>query len=199
MKSCPATSSPMPRRGATATRAFTLAEIMTALAIFSLVVIGMVSLEIFGFKMNSLTAAKLKSTASSLNVLDQVRGQVLGAYSVAVGNGSSTSFTTTGTSGNALQIYTGTNANIYLRFYVATNTSALYELNSTNHILSLIASQIFNPTPFETVDFQGNVSSSSQEHYAIRMTLQFSQLDYTVPGNTYDYYTLETEMTPRTQ
>lgn len=189
----------MPRRGATATRAFTLAEIMTALAIFSLVVIGMVSLEIFGFKMNSLTAAKLKSTASSLNVLDQVRGQVLGAYSVAVGNGSSTSFTTTGTSGNALQIYTGTNANIYLRFYVATNTSALYELNSTNHILSLIASQIFNPTPFETVDFQGNVSSSSQEHYAIRMTLQFSQLDYTVPGNTYDYYTLETEMTPRTQ
>jgi hypothetical protein len=49
------------------------------------------------------------------------------------------------------------------------------------------------------VDFQGNMSSSTQEHYAIRMTLAFAQLEFTIPTNAYDYYTLETEMTPRSQ
>ena len=179
--------------------AFTLAEMITTVAVFSLVVIAMVSLQLFGFKMNSLTAAKLKSTASSLKVLNQVRDNVKEAYSVSVGNGNGASFTNTGTTGDALQVYPGTNLNNYLRFYLMANTSGLYELNSTNNQVSLIATNIINPTPFATVGFQGNISSSGQEHYAIRMELQFAQLDYTVPSNTWDYYMLETEMTPRTQ
>ena len=64
---------------------------------------------------------------------------------MSVGNGNSTSFTATGTSGNALEIYPTTNSN-YLRFYLATNTTALYELNSTNNNLLLIASDIVNQT-----------------------------------------------------
>jgi competence protein ComGC len=185
--------------GARSVSAFTLAEMMTALAIFSLVVMAMVSLQLFGFKMNAVAQSKLKSTGSSLKILDRVRGQVMGAYSVSVGNGNQTSFTTTGSTGNALQVYPGTNTGSYLRFYVATNTSCLYELNSTSNTLLLLASNITNKQPFATVNFQGSVSSSSQEHYAIRMILQFAQLDYTLPVNAYDYYTLETEMTPRTQ
>ena len=199
MKSSLADSSQKSRRGATTAHAFTSAEIMTALAIFSLVVIAMVSLQTFGFKMNALTASKLKSTAAGLKVLDQIRDRVREADSVVVGNGNSTSFTTTGTSGNALQIYPGTNANDYLRFYVATNTTTLYELDSLNGQVSVIAANIVNLSAFQAVDFQGNISSSSQEHYAIRLTLQLRQLKYTVPTNTYDYYTLETEMTPRSQ
>ena len=97
-----------------------------------------------------------------------------------------------------MEVYPTTNSN-YLRFYLATNTTALYELNSTNHNLSLLASNVVNKTVFEAVNFQGNVLSGNQEHYAIKLTLQFAQLAYTVPSNTYDYYTLQTEMTPRTQ
>lgn len=179
--------------------AFTLAEMMTTMAIFSLVVAAMVSLQLFGFKMDSLTEGKLKTAASSLKVLDQVRDNVLEAYLVSVGNGNGASFTNTGTTGNALEIYPGTNLNNYIRFYVVSSTSGLYEFNSTNNRVLLIASNIVDTTPFEAVDFQGNISSSSQEHYAIQMTLQFAQLDYTVPSNTLDYYALETEMTPRTQ
>ncbi len=171
---------------------------MTTMAIFSLVVIAMVSLQIFGLKVNALTSSKLESTTYSLKVLDQVRDLVCEASSVSVGNGNSTSFTATGTSGNALEVYPTTNSN-YLRFYLATNTTALYELNSTNHNLSLLASNVVNKTVFEAVNFQGNVLSGNQEHYAIELTLQFAQLAYTVPSNTYDYYTLQTEMTPRTE
>jgi prepilin-type N-terminal cleavage/methylation domain-containing protein len=182
-----------------AARAFTLTEILTAMAIFLMVVLGVVTLQIFGLQMNAISAGRLRSAASSLKVLDQVRDPVLGANSAVVGNGSGSSFTVTGTTGNALQVYPGTNTANYLRFYVATNLDALYELNSTNNDLLLIATNVFNPSVFETVNFLGNVSSSSQEHYSIRMTLQFTQLEFTIPAKGYDYYTLETEMTPRNQ
>ncbi len=180
-------------------RAFTIMELMTAMAIFLMVVAGVVSVPIFGLKMNGLAASKLSSTSSSMKVLNQIRNQVMGANSVLVGNGAQDSFTANGTNGNALQVYAGPGTNNFIRFFVSTNTDALYEWNSGTGKLWLLAPSITNQSVFQTVDFQGKVSSSSQEHYAIRMTLQFAQLNYTVPTKNYDYYTLETEMTPRCQ
>ena len=179
-------------------RAFTLIELMVTMTIFALVVIAMVSLQIFGFKINSLTTSKLQSTRYGLKALDQIQSQVREASSVLVGNVTSNSFTTTGTSGNAIQIYPTTNLSSYVRFYLVTNTGALYELNSvsSNYV---VASNIINQSLFQTVDCHGNISSSSVEHYAIKLTLQFLQVDYRIPTNVYDYYTLQTEMTPRTQ
>ncbi len=184
----------------TARLAFTIMELMTAMAVFLMVVAGVVSIPIFGLKMNNLAASKLNSASSSMKVLNQIRNRVMGANTVLVGNGSQGSFTANGTNGNALQVYTGTDTNNYVRFFTSTNNGgALYEWNSTTNKLWLLASSVTNQSVFQTVDFQGKVSSSSQEHYAIRMTLQFAQLNFKVPTNNYDYYTLETEMTPRCQ
>ena len=183
--------------------AFTIPELLLALSIFTVCILGIVSLQILGLKMNAISASKMKSTASSLKTLNVVRDQVLGANLVQVGNGDSNSFTVTGTNGNALQVYPTTNSSNYLRFYLSTEDNTLYELskngNSTNAQVTVVAPNITNETVFQTVDFQGNTSSSSREHYAIRMTLQFSQLNYKVPKKSSEYYTLETEMTPRTQ
>jgi hypothetical protein len=179
--------------------AFTIPELLLSLSIFLVCVVGIVSLQILGLKMNAISASKLKSTASSLKTLNLVRDQVLEANSVLVGNGDSNSFRVTGTIGNALQVYPTTNSSNYLRFYLSTDDNTLYELNNSNSAVMAIAPNITNESVFQTVDFQGNTSSSSREHYAIKMTLQFSQLDYKVPKKTREYYTLETEMTPRTQ
>jgi prepilin-type N-terminal cleavage/methylation domain-containing protein len=179
------------------TRAFTLTELMITMAIFAMVVLAMVSLQIFGFKTNALTTSKLQSTRYGLKALDQIQTQVRGANSVLVGNVNGSSFASTGTSGNALQVYPTTNTSSYVRFYLVTNTGTLYELNGATSLT--LASNIVNRTLFQTVDCHGNVSSSGQEHYAIRLTLQFAQLAYRIPGNVYDYYTLQTEITPRTQ
>jgi len=183
----------------TVNRAFTIMELMTAMAVFLMVVAGVVSVPIFGLKMNGLAASKLNSAASSLKVLNQIRNQVMGANSVLVGNGTQSSFTANGTNGNALQVYAGPGTNNYVRFFTSTNTGAFYEWNNVTAKLWLLAPDVTNQSVFQTVDFQGKVSSSSQEHYAIRMTLQFAQLNFTVPAKNYDYYTLETEMTPRCQ
>lgn len=193
------TNSSQERQKAMATRAFSVVELLFALAIFLAIIAGMVSLPILGLKMNALAASKLKSTASGLKVLNQIRNQVLGASSVVVGNGGSTSFAATGTTGNALQVYPKSNSTNFIRFFLSTKTFALYEWNSTNNSTWLLAPNITNETIFQTVNFQGNTSSSVQEHYSIKMTLQFAQLNYKIPTNSYEYYTLETEMTPRGQ
>jgi prepilin-type N-terminal cleavage/methylation domain-containing protein len=187
---------------AAAAHAFTLAEMMTTMAIFSMVVLAMVSLQIFGFKMNSFTSSKLIYTGYILKTLDQICNQVRGASLVQIGNGSSTSFTTTGTNGNALQVYPTTNLNNYIRFYLATNTAAFYNLYQLTNggQPSLIASNIIGSIAFQMEDYQGsNIVAGSTEHYTIGMTLQFSQLAYSDPIPAYDYYTLQTLMTPRMQ
>ena len=198
MKSLPANSWVQNRR-ATIARAFTIPELLLALAIFLMVVAAIVSLQVAGLRMNARAESKLASAAASAKVLNQVRDHVLEANSAMVGNGDNKSFTATGTNGNALQVFSGTDTNNYLLFFVSTNTDSLYEWNNTNQQLWTVAGNVTNESAFETVDFQGNVSSRSQEHYSIRMTLQFAQLSFKVPTNSYEYFTLQTEMTPRGQ
>lgn len=185
-------------RGANKTRAFTLTEMVTALAIFSLIAIALCSLQIVGFQMSSLTESKLISIGYSLTALNAIRDEVRSASSVVVGNGTGSGFKVAGAAGNTMQIYPTTNSN-YIQVYLDTNTTALYMLNSSNQSPFLIASNIINEAVFQTVNYQGNISTNTQEHYAIKMTLQFRQLAYRIPVNTYDYYTLQATMTPRTQ
>jgi hypothetical protein len=188
------------RQGPTTTaRAFTTMELITAMAVFMMVVAGIVSVPIFGLKVNAMAVSKLNSSTSSMKVLNQIRNQVLGANSVLVGNGTQSSFVANGTNGNALQIYPNANTNTYVRFFMSTNTDALYEWNSATGNLWLLAPSVTNHTVFQTVDYRGNISSSSQEHYSIRMILQFAELNYRISTNNHEYYTLETEMTPRCQ
>jgi len=180
-------------------RAFTLVELMVAMAIFMLLTLAMVGVQIFGFKINSLTTSKLISTAYSLKALDQIQSQVRGASSAVVGTGTSlASFTATSTTGPALMIFSPTGGSNLL--YLSTNTGGLYEIFSANNQQMTVASNLTNQVLFQTVDCHGNnISSSGLEHYAIRMTLQFYKVDYQVPTNVSSYYTFQTEMTPRSQ
>jgi len=180
-------------------RAFTLVELMITMAIFMMLVLAMVGVQVFGFKINSLTTSKLISTAYSLKALDQIQSQVRGASSAMVGTGTSlASFTATGTTGPALMIYAPTGGSNLL--YLSTNTGGLYEIFSANNQQMTVASNLSNQVVFQTVDCRGNnISSTGLEHYAIRMTLHFFQVNYQAPTNVYEYYNFQTEMTPRSQ
>jgi len=184
---------------ATNARAFTLVELMVAMAIFMLLTLAMVGVQIFGFRINALTSSKLISTAYSRKTLDQIQNQVRGASSAIVGTGTSmASFTSTGTTGPALMIYSPTGGSNLL--YLSTTTGALYEIFSSGSPQMTLASNLTNQVLFQTVDCHGNnISSTGLEHYAIRMTLSFFQVNYQVPTNVLEYYTFQTEMTPRSQ
>lgn len=181
---------------------------MVTLAIFSLVVIAMVSLQIFGFKMNSFTSTKLKSTAESLKVLNQIRNQIRETTeAIHIGNFNPDNGTFTAVAngqpaiGGAMQISNSSTS--LITFYLDTNTGALYEQGNTtnNQPVALTQSHsIINLQPFAAENCFGNtVLAGSSDHYTIKTTLLFSNLAYTVPTPTYDTYLLESRATPREQ
>lgn len=183
---------------------------MTTMAIFSMVVLGMVSLQIFAFKMNAFTSSKLTITADALKALDQIRDQIRGATNaVVIGNFNVANNTFTaianGSSqiGNAVQI--SNNSANYVTFYVSTNafgltSGNLFRQNTNSQPTVLTHSNIINQLAFQAENYQGNTNvAGSSAHYTIHMTLQFQKLDYSAPIVTYDYYQLESRATPRKQ
>ena len=118
---------PLPIRSAarlalTGRGAFTFAEIMTAMGLFSLVVIGVVSAQLFGMRLFNITSTRLSASDSSRKVLNSVRDDVRSGKILHVGNGDSLHFTNIALNGlrqgNALQIHTTTDTNAYIRYYL---------------------------------------------------------------------------------
>jgi len=186
--------------------AFTLTEMMVTVAIFSMVVIAMVLLQIFGLKMGSLTSSKLKSTADGLKVLDQIRNQILGASeAVLIGNVNASNNTFTAIAngqpaiGNAVLV-SNSSANLVV-FYLNTATGTFYECASTNNNQPMtLAHAVINSQPFRAEDCFGNtLQMGSSTHYSIKTTLQFSNLVYAIPTPVYDTYLLQSRATPREQ
>lgn len=205
---------------ATAVRAFTLTEMMTSIAVFALVVIAMVSLQIFGFKINSLTSNKMRSTADSLAVLDQVRNLIRGATNgVLIGNfntGNNT-FTAVTNGGSAIggAVLITNNPTSFVVFFVntnivntsgfTTNTFTLCEYGTNNPAVvnkqfTTLAHNLINRQPFQAEDYNGNtIVAGAPGHYTVKITLQFSNWLYAIPSNAYDTYRLESRATPRAQ
>jgi prepilin-type N-terminal cleavage/methylation domain-containing protein len=191
----------------TIVRAFTLTEMMTTMAVFGLVVVAMVSLQIFGFKINSLTSNKLASTGDSLKALDQIRIRILGATNqVLIGNfnTSNNKFTALAYNslaiGNAVQISNSPTS--LVTFYLNTNANRLYGLGNTanSQPTALTHPNIINLQPFQAEDCLGHTNLvGSSGHYTIKMTLLFSNLLYSLPTPFYDTYRLESRATPREQ
>jgi prepilin-type N-terminal cleavage/methylation domain-containing protein len=210
MKLLPDNSSRQPPVWAAAARAFTLVEMMTTMAIFSMVVLAMVSFQIFGLKMNAFVSSKLTITADALKALDQIRNQIREATNaVLIGNfnvvGNTFTPIANGSSqiGNAMQI--SNNSADYVTFYVSTNAFGLtggnlFKQNTNSQPMVLTHSNVINQLAFQAEDYQGNTNvAGSSAHSTIHMTLQFRKLDYSAPIVTYDYYQLESRATPREQ
>ena len=185
-------------------RAFTLTEMMVTMAVFALVVMAMVSLQIFGFRLNSFTSNKLVTTANSLKALDQIQNQIRGTPNpVFIGNFNTgnNKFTAIANGqqaiGNAVQVSNGPTS--VLTFYLNTTTHILYELGSVTNALAL-ARAVTNSQPFQAEDCFGNTYvAGSSGHYTVKMTLQYSNWLYSMPTNVYDTYRLEARATPRSQ
>jgi hypothetical protein len=191
------------------TAAFTMAEMMIALGIFSLLILGMVAAQIYGMRVYTISATKLVATSGARQVLSDIRDQIREANLVYLGNVSSdwttyTDITNGNQQGNAIEIYPTTNSTPYLICYLDTTTSTnnlmLYSSVGTTQLLT---SYITNTVVFDAEDLYGNILTNNQNNRVIHMTLQFSQWEYPIAHiggtnyNSYDYYQLRTRATRR--
>ena len=184
--------------------AFTLPEIMTVMAMFLLLVLALLSGQIFGLKMSRITDVRLSSTDSSRKVLGRIRGDVFSGRTLVVGIGDDRSFRGLSNNapqiGNALQIYPSTDTNLFVRYFLSTN-AALERLTSNSTNIEVLARSITNRMVFQAEDFQGRVQTNNQNSRVIRLNLEFYQWEFpaTASGQNglSDYYRLQTRVTRR--
>src|SRR5262245_41887609 len=184
---------------------FTLTEIMTAMAIFSLVVAAMVYTHLFGIRMFNLTATKLSASHNARAALNNVRDEIRSGKMIYVGNGNSSGFTNIPINkkqeGNALQIYPTVNTNYFIRYFIDTNDQKLKRKTSFSSQNQVIASYVTNNLIFSAEDFKGNTLTNEQNNRVVKMSLDFYQWEFPsaqiAVGSYYDYYHLQTKITRR--
>lgn len=204
MKTSPKTQHGPSRRGDLAARAFTLAEVLVAMAIFTLLVGAVVTTQIMGLKLYRISETKLMGTAEGRAALNAARDEIRMGKILAVGNGDAVTFVPIADHqpqiGNALQIHPGTNRNVFVRYFLDADATALKRLGDGE--VRVVANFITNQLVFSAEDFAGNVLTNNQNNRVIRMLLEFYQWEYPIAtvgaGGMYDYYRLQTRVTRRT-
>ena len=184
-------------------RGFTLAEMLIAMGVFTMVIGAMVSLQLFGMRVYTLAATKLSATTGGRTVLNQIRDQIRSGKMVYVGNCTTTNYssfqlisTNNYQVGNALIVYPTTDVTSCVIFYLDTSggTNYLMQFNVSNTITSTstnskttyiksLAGYITNISVFDLEDWQTNIAKSENaldNRLLIRVTLQFYQWEYPI-------------------
>ena len=185
--------------------AFTLNELMIAMAIFLLVIAGVVSSHMFGLRMLQLAQTKLGSSEGARKAFDQIVSDVGSAKTVRIGAGTFTSFTEIGVNtqqqGSAIQINSSTNTNFFIRYYLDATDKRLKRMTNNATTNTIVASAISNQVLFAYENFAGTVLTNRQNNSVLAVTLRFYQLDYPTvpvgPGNYYDSYMIQTRIARR--
>jgi prepilin-type N-terminal cleavage/methylation domain-containing protein len=194
--------------GSRRSTAFTLPEMMIVMAIFSLVVAAMVSLQLFAARIYLLAGTKISATTDGRKTLNAMRDSIRGANVVMVGSFISNKFTQVSNTlpqvGSALAIqYTNAGTTNMLIFYKDQTDprNVLCEMSNSSPVI--IAKYITNSICFQAEDYQGNILTNYQNNPVIRINLQFSQWEYPIAVigsnsvNAYDFYQLRTRIARR--
>ena len=177
---------------------------MMVVTIFSLVIVALMSCQLFGLRTYKISETKLAASADGRRALNEVRERIRQGKIVLIGNGNASSFTNIPDDspqiGNALEIYPTTNRSVFTRFYLNFENQNLESINSSGEFLT-VARFVTNRMVFQAEDFRGNILTNYENNRVIRMTLEFYQWEYPITtigqGGMYDYYRLQTRMTRR--
>jgi hypothetical protein len=187
-------------------RATTLPEMMISLMVFGLLVMGLISVNLFGLRQDELVNSKLGANDGSRVAFDLMLNEIRGGKYVQIGTGWHTNFIpiTNGLQqGDTIQISPSTNTLAFIYYYIDTNSSdvnynCLVRIGTTNNgvtnifITNIICSYLTNmPTQwatnglmFQAFDYTGtnimtvDPATVSNYNYVIGFLLQFSQFQY---------------------
>lgn len=184
---------------------FTLVELMVSMALFTMVIGGVVYGHITGLKMYELTKAKLGANDETRTALGLLSGEVRAAKSLAIGSVSNLTFTAVADGspqqGSALRIRPTTNTSSHITYHLDTSDNALKRFTDSSTTPVIIAANITNAVIFTSEDYAGNVLSANSNNRVLGVTLQFYQIQYPIvrigDGQLFDFYQLRTRITRR--
>ena len=180
---------------------FTLPEALIATTVFTFLVLGVVSANLFGLRWYQIGQTKMLATDSAREVINRMSDELRNCNDAIVGNVSNGLFQAHVSGevqkGNALIIYATTNTNSYVLYFL--NSSNQNFIRYTTDLLTnlVVARNVTNATVFQSQDYKGNTLTNNQNNHVIRCLLQF----YTAanPSPAADAYQLQTAVAPRSQ
>jgi hypothetical protein len=184
---------------------FTIPEFMITTAVSVLVMAGIIACHLMGLRMFEMTKAKLGASDDARRSINLLIAELRSAKVVQVGSGSVKTFTpVTGTAlqiGSAIEVYSSTNTNYWVRYYWDSSDQKLKRATNGSESATVVASSVSNSTVFSIEDYSGNVRTNNAEDFVVGLNLQFYQLQHPSvaigPGRYFDYYQLQTRVTPR--
>lgn len=159
---------------------FTLTEILIAMAIFVLVVGGILSAHIFGLRMFQVNQTKLTTTEWSRNTFGKFADEVRSANNLAIGGYTNGLFTGLmdgeAQQGNSLLIYPTTDTKKFIVYYVSGDKTFQRSTEQDNSAV-ILARSVTNAAVFSARSFAGDLltSSTSANNPVIHLTLEFYQ------------------------
>jgi Tfp pilus assembly protein PilW len=194
-------------------QAWTIAEMMVAMGLFSLVVIATVYAFMFGMRYDELVGSKLGASDNSRKSFDQLVRDIRTAKSYLIGVGSASSFASVSTNnaiqqGNALQLCLNDDLRYstnpaYIVYYFDTSDANNYKLCRRHSGVTgstVISSNLINTLNFTAENYQGITQSNLTYKNVIHTTLQFCQYQYPLTkvgaGYLYNFYKIEFRATP---
>jgi hypothetical protein len=188
--------------------AFTIPEIMITMTIVVMILATVIACHLLGLRMYELTKAKLGASDDARKAIGVMVSEIKSAKSVRIGEGDLGKFNEVGLDtphiGNAIQISTTTNTNAWVRYFWDPADQKLKRGANGDAVPKVIASAVSNRNSqaiFSIEDYQGMPLLNNASEFVVGVNLQFYQLLYPYveigPGKQYDYYQLQTKVTPR--
>ncbi len=196
-------ATPVRRHGA----AFTLIELMISMSIFSLVVIGLISVHVFGQRYDQLVMSKLGASDQSRRGFNKLVEDIRASKRYRVGNYSDPTFTPIANGspqqGNAIRLNYTTSSNNFIYYYFKSDTKELWrriDLQTPLLVAGSLTNVTTNSMTFRAENHRGTIQTDLTQKGVISALLEFAQYQYPLtqvgPGLRYDYYKMELRATP---
>jgi hypothetical protein len=153
---------------------------MVASAIFTMLTAGVITSHLFGLKMLGISQTVVGGTDASRRAIGLLMADIRAAKTLKVGQGSASTFTEVSAytlqQGSAIQLYTNSSANSYIRYYLDSSGTNLMRLATGETTPTLVAPCLSTNNVFTCEDYLGNVTSNRQCGFVVGVNLQFAQL-----------------------
>jgi prepilin-type N-terminal cleavage/methylation domain-containing protein len=179
--------------------AFTLPEMLVALSLFTLLVLGIISANLFGLRWYQLGQTEMIATDSAREAIGKMSDELRNCNDAMVGNVTNGTFLAPVNGeqqlGNGLLIYPSTNTNNYVLYFINPTNQTFIRFTSSPATNFLIAQSVTNTNAFQMQDCLGNLLTNNQNNCVVHCSLQF----YSAPGQSAaaTSYQLQTSVAPR--
>ncbi|HMJ89290.1 MAG TPA: hypothetical protein VK530_05715 [Candidatus Acidoferrum sp.] len=183
-------------------RAATLVEFMVAMLTMTIAVGAILSAYMYGMRTTEFIRPKLLASDDARKMISLITDEIRSANDINVGNATLSSFTSAAANtlqqGNAIQIYPGTNSNVFVRYFVDAVDKRLKR--TTNNVTArVIAESVTNRVVFAFEDYTGKTLTTKPGTIIVGMNLHFFT-QFRANTNSlgfYDNYRLSTKATRR--